>query len=139
MAKRSDEKLFMLPETAAKKIPEKVLRESVSTIAGSDPEEMELALLLTEAHALKMAEGRLKRVKARIMQIVTDEGLVLDDGTMGVRYGGLCSVVRWQNGRETFSKELAVEAGVTPAQIAASMKRGDGYWLCELQAVEGLG
>lgn len=117
MAKRSDYKLDALPETA-----------SAGALRG------ELDSLLREAHSLKGFEKRMKEVKARIGEIIQSEGLS-GDGVLGVRSGNLCAITSWRDGRESFNKELAIEAGITPEQIQQSMKRGEGYWMVELQAI----
>lgn len=117
MAKRSDYKLDALPETI-----------EAGALRG------ELDSLLREAHSLKGFEKRMKEVKARIGEIIQAEGLS-GDGVLGVRSGNLCAITSWRDGRESFNRELAVEAGVTPEQIKQSMKRGEGYWMVELQAI----
>ena len=54
---------------------------------------------------------------------------------LGVRSGDKCAVVRWAEGRKSLSKELLIENGVSPAQIVASEKVGEGYWVVELQEI----
>ena len=118
MAKRSDELLYTLPETKA----------------ASKAAKMKLDALLREAHQSKGFEKRLKEIKTEISDIVQTQGLS-GDGVLGVRSGDKCAIIRWQDGRRSLSKELLVENGVSPAQIAASEKQGDGFWMCELPEI----
>jgi hypothetical protein len=121
MAKRKDETLFEILEVS--QAPLKC--------------QPELRSLVREGHSLRGLIDRLDEVKARIAEIVVDEyGLISDKGQYGVRDGPNAVIVREQQGRETISKELLVENGVTPAQIAASMKRGKGFRVVEFQQME---
>src|ERR1700733_11398483 len=86
-----------------------------------------LAALIREAHSLRDAEARLKDVRKEIADIVSTQGLTSDDGSLGARVGHQAAFVRWQSGRRTFNRELAIEAGITPGQIEAAMKEGEGY------------
>ena len=122
MAKRSDEKLFNILEVA--QCPRSI--------------QPELRQLVQEGASLRAAVDRLKEIKDRIAQIVIEEyGLANDDGVYGVRDGPHCVLVRQQQGRETLSKELLIENGVTPEQISASLKRGNGFNLVEFSEMTG--
>lgn len=136
MAKRSLDTLFELPDLEPSGPSADAAFWTLSTINQTSVEDMVLPLLLAEAHILKQAADRLTAVKARIVELVQTEGLVSESGTLGARYQGNCAIVRYQNGRKTFNRELAVEAGVTPDQIEASMKEGKGGWVCELPSME---
>lgn len=122
MAKRSDEKLAGIPEVSScPKLCQTELRE-----------------LVEEGHAIHQKLARLDEIKKRIAQIVIEEqGIVNDDGYYGVRSGPHCVVVRQQDGRETLSRELLIENGVSPAQIAASTKRGKGFNVVEFNTITG--
>jgi hypothetical protein len=119
MAKRSDDLLYTLPETSDNMLPKP---------------RAELEALLREAHSLKNLESRLKEVKARIVELVQAEGLGAE-GRLGARDGARCCIVRWQGGRQSLSRELLIEAGVTPEQLDLGTKQGDGSWICELPAI----
>ncbi len=119
MAKRSDEILLNLPETKA---ASKGVKHKLDT-------------LLREAHSLRQVEKRLKEVKTEIIELLQQQDLVTDDGKLGCRAGDLCAIARFQKGRATFSRELAVENGITPEQIEASFKQGSDFWVLELAAL----
>ena len=119
MAKRSDEALLALPETKA---ASKGVKHKLDT-------------LLREAHSLRQVEKRLKEVKTEIIELLQQQDLVTDDGKLGCRMGDLCAIARFQKGRATFSRELAVENGITPEQIEASFKQGSDFWVLELAAL----
>lgn len=119
MAKRNDEALLGLPETTS----------------AAKAARMKLDQLLREAHSLKGVAARLTEVKKEITELIQAQGLSDGDGRLGCRHGQFCAIVRFQNGRESFDRERAVEAGVTPEQIKASMKRGEGFWLVELPEI----
>lgn len=127
MAKRSAELLLALPEIKpAKKLP------ILSQIADADPATMSLANALAEAHALRRAGDRLSAVKDRIRELVMDT-----DKQDGFRIGPVCVLNRWNEGRRSFDRALAIEvAGITPEQIEQSMKQGGGYWVTELAEIE---
>lgn len=119
MAKRSDEQLYNLPETSA----------------ASRGARHKLDALLREAHSLRDAEKRLKQVREEIREIIQQQDLVSEDGTLGVRHGEMCCVVRYQQGRRTLDRELLVENGVTPAQIEGSFKEGAPFYVCEFHTI----
>ncbi len=119
MPKRSDDLLLALPETKA---ASKGVRHKLDT-------------LLREAHSLRQVEKRLKEVKTEIIELLQQQDLVTDDGKLGCRAGDLCAIARFQKGRATFSRELAVENGITPEQIEASFKQGSDFWVLELAAL----
>ncbi len=120
MAKRSEEVLYNLPETKA---ASKGVKHKLDT-------------LLREAHSLRQVEKRLKEVKSEIIEILqTQDSLTTDDGKLGCRAGELCAIARFQQGKRSFNREMAVEAGVTPEQIEASMKQGADFWMLELAAI----
>lgn len=121
MAKRSDEQLYQLPETSA----------------ASRGAKHKLDALLREAHSLKGMEKRLKEVKDEIKDLVQQQGLVAEDGSIGARLGELCCIVRYSPGRRTLDRELLVENGVTPQQIEQSFKEGSGFYTCELPSIGG--
>lgn len=122
MAKRSDEKLFNILEVS--RAPKEC--------------QPELRALVREGHSLKGLLVRLEEIKKRIAQIVIDEqGLINNEGTYGVRDGPHCVIVRQQSGRRTFNRELAIENGISPAQIEASMKEGAGFNVVEFEAITG--
>lgn len=114
MAKRSNETLDLIP--SLDDFAEKATRT-------------ELQKLLFEAHSLKEAEKRLKEVKARISELVLEEGL------SGVRDRNLCAIVRWSAGRKSLDRELLIEHGVTPEQIMSSYKEGASFKVCELEEI----
>lgn len=115
MAKRSDDKLYSIPET--------------KDIAGiKKKEKAELESLLREASSLQQAVDRLADIKKRIIELA--QGF-----PEGVRVGRQCAIVSWCNGRKMLNKELLIENGVTPKQIESSYKEGDGYWKCELPSI----
>ncbi len=116
---RSDETLLALPETKA---ASKGVKHKLDT-------------LLREAHSLRQVEKRLKEVKTEIIELLQQQDLVTDDGKLGCRAGDLCAIARFQKGRATFSRELAVENGITPEQIEASFKQGSDFWVLELAAL----
>lgn len=132
MAKRSDEALYELPEV---KLPKKVPQLTLVSPAGLDS--MPIAVLLAEAHALREAEKRLREVKEKIREAIHAQGYADPTGRLGVRAGTSCALVRWSEGRASLSKELLVENGVSPAQIEASTKRGEGFWVLELPEITG--
>lgn len=132
MAKRSDEALYELPEV---KLPKKVPQLTLVSPAGLDS--MPIAVLLAEAHALREAKARLEAVKEKIRERVHAEGYADSTGRMGVRVGNSCSIVRWSGGRTSISRELLVENGVTPEQIEAATKVGNGFWVVELPEITG--
>jgi hypothetical protein len=113
---RSDETLMQLPETKA---ASKGVKHKLDT-------------LLREAHSLRQVEKRLKEVKSEIIELLQQQDLSTDDGKLGCRAGELCCIARFQRGRASFNRELAVEAGITPEQIESSMKQGPDYWVLEL-------
>ena len=114
MAKRSNESLYEFSETKS---------------LGDKSKTNRLNALLREAHSLRDAIERLKKVKEEIVELA--------QGYEGLRFGKLCVCVRWQDGRRTLNRELLVENGVTPQQIELSMKQGEGGWVCELPQIEG--
>lgn len=118
MAKRSDEILYALPETKA---------------AGKTVKN-KLDVLLREAHSIKGFEKRLKEIKTEISDLIQEHGLSAE-GMLGVRSGDKCAIVRYAEGRKSLSKELLIENGVSPKQIADSEKVGEGYWVVELQEI----
>lgn len=118
MGKRSDESLYSLPETKA---------------AGKAAKN-KLDALIREAHSIKGFERRLKEIKSEISELIQQHGLAAE-GTLGVRSGDKCAIVRWQNGRKTLRKELLIENGVSPEQIAMSETEGEGYWVVELPEI----
>lgn len=93
--------------------------------------EEEARLLLTEAHSLREAEGRLKLIKARLTEIIREEGWD------GIRSGRFCCMPRYQAGRKTLDRTLLVENGVTPEQIEASFKVGGPITVVELPEIMG--
>lgn len=97
---------------------------------------LKLAALIREGHSLIEAEKRLKAVRKEIADIITTQGLAGEDGQLGARIGHQGAIVRWAEGRFTFDKEKAIDAGVTPQQIDASMKQGAGYWVVELPRMD---
>lgn len=113
MAKRSDEKLYELPD------PTEVLGES-------QPANRVKALLL-EAYGLRDAESRLKAIKAELKESLA--------GSSGVRYNNQCCIVRFQSGKRSLKVDLLIENGVTPEQIEASTKEGEPYYVCELPVI----
>lgn len=123
MAKRSDEKLAGILEVSG--CPK--------------PCQNELRQLVEEGHSIHQMLGRLDEIKKRLAQIIIEEqGILSADGsTFGVRSGPHCVIVRQQEGRETLSKELLVENGVSPAQIAASTRRGSGFNVVEFGVITG--
>jgi hypothetical protein len=110
MAKRSDETLGQLSE--------------LKDLFDDARERHETETLLAEAHSLAGSEKRLKEIKEILKNRIQGYG--------GVRSGELCCIVRYQAGKSNLSKELLVDAGVTPEQIRAGTKQSDGYWVCEL-------
>lgn len=122
MAKRSDETLFNFLEVS-------------ECPAQCQPE---LRALVREGHSLKGLLARFDEIKKRIAEIVIEEqGLINTEGRYGVRDGPHVVIVRQQEGRETINAELLIENGVTPAQIAASKKRGKGFNVVEFEAITG--
>lgn len=120
MAKRSDDKLYALPE----------VREA-------PPEDHDkLARLINEAHQLKAvfddAEEKLKAKKKEIAEVVFEDGLCAADGTFGYRNGRFAVVVTTVMGREGLSRELLIENGVTVEQIKKSLTRGEPFNTVEL-------
>lgn len=116
---RSDETLMQLPETKA---ASKGVKHKLDT-------------LLREAHSLRHVEKRLKEVKTEIIELLQQQDLATEDGKLGCRAGELCCMARFQKGRRSFDRELAVEAGITPEQIESSMKQGPDFWVLELAAI----
>lgn len=57
--------------------------------------------------------------------------------TSGLRFGRWAFAQIDMPGRETLSKELLVEQGVTPAQIKAATKVGKGYVQRNFRVLEG--
>lgn len=123
MAKRSDEKLFKFIEVS--KAP---------AIC-----QTELRALVREGHSLKGLLDRLNEIKKRIAEIVVEEqGLFnADTGFYGVRDGPHVVIIRESAGRSTLDKELLIEAGVTPAQLAAGTKTGKPFNVVEFEAITG--
>lgn len=115
MSKYSNDTLYAFPDIAAVDRPKR--------------EKAELSALLREAHSLTGAAKRLSEIKERIAQLQ-------ENYPSGMRAGDLCCLVRWQDGRQTLNKELLVENGVTPEQIKASYKQGNGSWYVELPKIE---
>lgn len=120
MAKRNDDTLYDLID----------IKETSPFVQKGN-----LRALIREAHSLRGVESRLKEIKSQIAQIVQEEGLVNEHGVTGVRDGQACIIVRWQEGRETFNKEKAVEAGITPAQIRAAMVKGKAFQVVEMPVI----
>lgn len=118
---RSDETLLQYPETSAIKV------------AGT---RAELDALLREAQSLSTAIARLAVVKTRIREIVVDEGLI-GPTSLGARCERTVAVVRYQAGRISLDQTLLVENGVTPDQIKASKRTGEGYWVVEIDEIKG--
>ena len=122
MAKRSDETLFNFLEVS--ECPAQC--------------QSELRALVREGHSLKGLLARFDEIKKRIAEIVIEEqGLVNEEGRYGVRDGPHVVIIRQQAGRETINAELLIENGVTPAQIAASKKRGKPFNVVEFEAITG--
>jgi|SRR5579859_3191133 len=119
MGKRNDDSLYSLPEA-----------KDCSPFTKA-----ELSALIREAHSLREADKRLEEVKKRIADIIREEGLVSEEGVFGARVGNLCCIVSEMPGRKTFNRELAIEAGIMPAQIEASMKQGAPSVRCELPEI----
>ncbi len=132
MAKRSDESLYSLPEV---KLPKKV--PQLTLISSVNVESMAMAALLLEAHALRDAERRFKEVKERIREQIHEHGYADAEQHLGVRAGNACALVRWSEGRRSISRELLIENGVSPGQIEASTKQGEGFWVTELPEITG--
>jgi hypothetical protein len=85
---------------------------------------------------LRQVEKRLKEVKTEIIEILqTQSGLETADGKLGCRAGDLCCTARFQTGKRSFNRELAIENGITPEQIEASFKQGADFWVLELAAI----
>lgn len=86
--------------------------------------------LLNEGHQLRkvMAEAdeRLKEIKSELSQIQ------LINDLPGLRIGNLCFIATERAGKSSLNKELLIDNGVTPSQIAASMKAGNSYVQTEL-------
>lgn len=122
MAKRSDEKLIdILEVSACPKICQPELRA-----------------LVREGHSLRQLITRLDEIKKRIAQIVIEEqGIINNAGVYGVRDGPHCVIVRQQAGKRTLNRELLIENGVSPSQIEASMKEGQGFNVVEFEAITG--
>jgi hypothetical protein len=125
MAGRTTDQLLDLPEIKpSKKLPQ------LSRLAETDPAIMTLPDALAEAHTLREAEKRAKAVKARILELMQARDMA------GVRCGTICAITRFQAGRKTFDPARAIDAGVTPEQIVASMKQGADYWVIELPEIK---
>jgi hypothetical protein len=88
----------------------------------------EIGYLIHEAHQLRNCESRLKQAKSRLCELAQGRE---------IRVGNNCCRVLWHDGKRTLDRELLVENGVTPKQIADSMKQGEGGWSCELPVVGG--
>lgn len=122
MAKRTDENLANIIEVS--QCPKEI--------------QPELRELVREGAFLRTQVAQLEKIKQRIAQIVVEEyGLCDDKGKYGVRDGPHAVIVRQQQGRETLNRELLIENGVTPFQIAASMKRGAGFNVVEFEEMTG--
>lgn len=87
-----------------------------------------LKTLLSEWDSLRGAEARIKAIK--------DEIKLITEGGVSIRVGELCVVSRWNNGRKTFDATKAIEAGITPAQIEAAMKEGQGFYSFEFATLK---
>lgn len=127
MPKRSNESLEALPsvkELRNSKIKSEFYHGAAMT------QQTEAEKLLYEAHTLREAEGRLKKIKARLAEIAREEGLD------GLRHGNLCCIVRYQDGRRSLDRTLLVENGVTPEQIEMSTRQGDPITIVELPEIE---
>jgi len=114
MAKRNSDTLLELPD-----------------IRKDDPK---LAALLREAHSLRDAERRLKEVRKEIGEICSNSAYS-GGGKLGFRAGPFAAIIRWQDGRKTFSRELAVEHGVPPDILDLCFKQGEGGWVVELDTI----
>lgn len=119
MPKRSEETLLNLPET-----------KSASKAA-----QLKLNALLKEALSLKLLEKRQREVKEEIRALIEQQGMQADDGTVGCRNGHQCVIMRWQQGRESLSRELLIENGVLPDVLDKSTKRGEPYAVLEFQEI----
>jgi hypothetical protein len=119
VAKRSDESLYALTEV-----------EKAFNLKKEAGIKSELTALINEAHSLRDAEARLKKVKERIIELAQGYG-------GGLRVGSNCAIVRYMSGKVNLNKEMLLNNGVTIEQINASMKEGNGYWQCELPRIEG--
>lgn len=119
MPRRSDDSLFSLPEV---QMASRTARSKLNT-------------LLREAHSLRHVERRLKDIKKEIVELLQANDLQNEQGQMGCRSGELCALARYQDGKRAISRELLIENGVTPGQIEASMKQGEGYWVVELAQI----
>lgn len=113
MARRSDESLMQLPELDELEKSKKV-RERIKQ-------------LRLEAEELQQGVKRLAEIRKELVELTQKYGQV--------RIGDFCIFCTWTDGRQTLSKELLIENGVTPNQIKQSMKRGDGNWKLELPTI----
>lgn len=127
MGKRSNESLEVLPETGD--LPD--LKISSDLYGTRMTVRQEAQKLLAEAHQLREAEGRLKSIKARLAEIIREEGLD------GLRHGMLCCIPRYQAGRRSLDRGLLIDNGVTPEQIEMSMRQGEPITVVELPEMEG--
>ena len=117
MPKKSDDSLMELPET-----------NSISK-----GNRMKLEALLKEIDALSLATKRLSEAKEEARNIMDTQGLNTPDGkALGVRFGEIALISRYNHGRRSLDRTLLIENGVTPKQIESSMKEGNGYFVTTL-------
>jgi hypothetical protein len=89
-----------------------------------------ILLLLQEVHKLREQARELDEKKKRLTELLREEGME------GVRNGRLCVSLRYQNGKKSFSREAAIDAGITPDQIDAAMVQGKSYTVVTLDEIE---
>lgn len=93
--------------------------------------------LLQEGHQLKKvmseADERLKEIKSELSQIQIVNDLP------GLRYDRFCFMAVEREGKNSLSKELLIDNGVSPEQINASFKRGASYIETRLEYIEDKG
>lgn len=83
---------------------------------------------MEELVALQGAEKQIKDLKENILKAV--------GGGVEFRVGKSAWGSRWQEGRRSFMREKAIEAGITPDQIEASMTTSDGHWVREFSQLK---
>jgi len=113
MARRSDETLQKLPE--------------LKSLDVDKSKALKLKKLMARAIELSASARELKEVRSQITELGQDIGQF--------RIGDMCAIVSFTDGRRTLSKELLIENGVTPLQLAKSTKVSDGNWKLELQVI----
>ena len=90
--------------------------------------------LLEEGNLIKASIDR----ESQRLDEIKDELLLIQEELElpGFRNGRNCFAATWRDGKRSLNKELLIENGVTPEQIQAGYKQGEGYWSKDLKFLD---